>query len=60
MTPTKEIAAPNSVPELERRLRSLIDETREVRKALRLARSLELADKARANRNADPRPPSAG
>ena len=36
--------------DLEKRLCSLLDEVRDVRKALRLARSLERADKARASR----------
>jgi hypothetical protein len=40
---------PRSI-DLEKRLCSLLDEVREVRKALRVVRSLERADDARASR----------
>jgi hypothetical protein len=43
------LAQPRSI-ELEKRLCSLLDEVREVRKALRLVRSLERADAARDSR----------
>ena len=39
-----------SVLELQKRLESLVEETREVRKALKLAKALERADEARIRR----------